>query len=70
MISSAMPAKPSPSVVFRVHAGRRRRAAKTTDTIYADDGQEIGASSSAAVQDGHLFIGSVLDHKVLDCAIK
>lgn len=61
--------KPSPSVVFRVHLGANG-APQSYDTIFADDGQEIGASSSAAIRDGHLFIGSVLDKKILDCVTK
>lgn len=63
------PHKPSPSAVFRVHLGADG-VPQSYDTIYANDGQEIGASSSAAIQDGHLFIGSVLDHKLLDCNMK
>jgi arylesterase/paraoxonase len=62
-------AKPSPSAVFRVHLDANG-APKSYDTIYANDGGEIGASSSAAIRGGHLFIGSVLDKKLLDCNIK
>lgn len=62
-------ARPSPSAVFRVHLGADG-APKSYDTIFADDGRELGASSSAAIQDGHLFIGSVLDKKLLDCNMK
>lgn len=60
---------PSPSAVFRVHLDAKG-APQSYDTIYANDGHEIGASSSAAVWNGHLIIGSVLDDKVLECPMK
>lgn len=63
------PNKPSPSVVFRVHLDPAG-APTGYETIYANDGAQIGASSSAAISDGHLYIGSVLDNKVLDCRLK
>ena len=37
------------------------------ETIFADDGKLIGASSAAAVAGGKLLIGSVLDDKMLEC---
>ena len=61
--------KPSPSAVFRVRLDRAG-VPQSYDTLYANDGHEIGASSSAAVWNGHLFIGSVLDNKVLECPVK
>jgi len=39
-------------------------------SVYADDGPGISAASAAAVLDGHLFIGSALDSKLLDCVLK
>ena len=62
-------AKPSPSVVFKVHLDPVG-APQSYQTVYANDGAEIGGSSSAAIQDGRLIIGSVLDNKLLDCRLK
>ena len=60
--------KPSPSEVVRVNLDK---AGVPTgyETIFADDGALIGASSSAAVVGKKLLIGSVLDNKLLDCEI-
>jgi hypothetical protein len=63
------PGKPAPSSVFRVSLGPDG-APRDYRTIYANEGAEIGAAGSAALQDGHLFIGAGLDRKLLDCAIK
>jgi hypothetical protein len=62
-------AKPSPSEIFRVHLDAKG-VPQSYDTLYANDGHEIGAASSAAVWNGHLVIGSALDSKVLDCPVK
>jgi len=63
------PGRPSPSVVFKVRRDSDG-APENYQTVYANDGNEIGASSSAAIQDGRLIIGSVLDNKLLDCTMK
>jgi len=63
------PGKPSPSAVFRVHLDKDG-VPQRYDTLYANDGQEIGAASSAAVWNGHLIIGSALDNKILECPVK
>jgi hypothetical protein len=40
----------------------------STDTVYAGD--DIKAATAAVKTDGHLFIGSAHDDKLLDCAVK
>ena len=65
----ANPAKPSPSAVFRVHLDKGG-VPQSYDTLYANEGREIGASSSAAIWNGHMVIGSALDQKLLDCPAK
>ncbi len=64
----ADPSKPSPSVVFRIvlQDGLPQRY----DTVYANDGEQLAASSSAAVYQNRLIIGSVLDDKMLDCTMQ
>ena len=62
----ADPSKPSPSEVVRVSLDKSG-VPTGYETIFADDGALIGASSSAAVVGKHLLIGSVLDNKLLDC---
>ncbi|HEY4273981.1 MAG TPA: hypothetical protein VGM68_00735 [Rhizomicrobium sp.] len=62
----ADPTKPSPSEVFRVTLDK---AGVPTgyETIFANDGGLIGASSTASMVGKRLLIGSVLDAKILDC---
>jgi arylesterase/paraoxonase len=57
--------KPSPSEIFRmpVKVGEPQYA----QLIYADLGHQIGAASVGATANGHLFIGTFLDSKILDC---
>jgi arylesterase/paraoxonase len=62
----ADPGKPSPSEVFRVTLDKSG-VPTGYETIFADDGGRIGASSSAAMVGKRLLIGSVLDNKMLDC---
>jgi arylesterase / paraoxonase len=64
----ADPGKPSPSAVFRVTLDKSG-VPQSYETIFANDGGLIGASSSAAVVGKRLLIGSVLDDKMLDCQI-
>jgi arylesterase/paraoxonase len=61
------PSKPAPSEIFRVavHDGIPQAAS----LVYANMGEEIGASSVGAVADGHLLIGSPFDNKILDCRL-
>jgi len=61
--------KPSPSEVMRITLDK---AGVPTgyETIFANDGGLIGASSSAAVAGKQLLIGSVLDDKLLICDMK
>ena len=65
----ADPSKPSPSEVLRISLDK---AGVPTgyETLFADDGGLIGASSSAAVVGKKLIIGSVLDDKLLICEMK
>jgi hypothetical protein len=37
--------------------------------VYANKGEQIGASSVGAVSDGHLLIGSPFDSKILNCML-
>jgi arylesterase / paraoxonase len=65
----ADPGKPSPSEVFRITLDQSG-VPQAYETIFADDGAQIGASSSAAIVGKRLLIGSVLDDKLLDCQMK
>ncbi|MES2254245.1 MAG: hypothetical protein V4559_04275 [Pseudomonadota bacterium] len=62
----ADPAKPSPSEVFRVTLDKDG-VPTGYETIFADTGRLIGASSVAAMVGKRLLIGSVLDDKILEC---
>lgn len=62
----ADPAKPSPSEVFRVTLDKDG-IPTGYETIFANDGGLIGASSAAAMIGQRLLISSVLDAKLLDC---
>ena len=64
----ADPGKPSPSEVFRVSLDKSG-VPQSYETIFANDGGQIGASSSAAVVGQRLLIGSVLDDKMLECQL-
>jgi arylesterase/paraoxonase len=61
------PSKPSPSQIFRmpVKNGEPQEAQR----IYTNLGEQIGAASVGAAQNGHLFIGSIFDPKILDCTL-
>jgi arylesterase/paraoxonase len=60
------PAKPSSSEVFRVTLDKDG-VPTGYETIFADQGRLIGASSVAAMVGQRMLIGSVLDDKVLEC---
>jgi hypothetical protein len=64
-----LPALGAASTVARVVIGSDGKPV-SQDTIYADDGQGIKAATAAVKTDGHLFIGSRYDAKLLDCAVK
>lgn len=64
----ADPTQPSPSEVFRVTLDKSG-VPQSYETIFADEGGKIGASSTAAVVDNRLLISSVLDDKLLECAL-
>jgi Arylesterase len=61
--------KNAPSQVVRVTVDAAGRP-QSQETVFADDGKLIGAASSVVHTDGHLFIGSMLDDKLLDCSYK
>ncbi|HVU22237.1 MAG TPA: SMP-30/gluconolactonase/LRE family protein [Rhizomicrobium sp.] len=61
------PSKPSPSEIFRLPV--KNGVPRAAQRIYSNLGQEIGAASVGAVADGHLFIGSIFDPKILDCTL-
>ena len=65
----ADPTKPSPSEVVRVTLDKSGLPTGY-ETIFADEGGLIGASSSAAAVGKKLLIGSVLDNKLLVCDMK
>jgi arylesterase / paraoxonase len=62
-------ANPSPSQVVRVTLDKSS-VPTGYETLFADDGALIGASSSAAMVGKILLIGSVLDNKLLICDMK
>ncbi len=64
-----LPALSDASTVVRVTVGNDGKALGQ-DVVYADDGQGIKAATAAVKIDGHLFIGSSHDDKLLDCAVK
>ena len=64
-----LPSLSGASTVARVVVGSDGKPI-SQDTVYADDGQGIKAATAAVKADGHLFIGSSHDDKLLDCAVK
>lgn len=62
-----LPSLSADSVVVRVSATPDGKP-QSVDTVYAGDG--IKAATAAVKTDGHLFIGSRHDDKLLDCAMK
>jgi arylesterase/paraoxonase len=61
------PSKPAPSEIFRV--GVQNGIPQAASLVYANMGEQIGASSVGATADGHLLIGSPFDSKILDCRL-
>jgi arylesterase/paraoxonase len=61
------PSKPSPSEIYRVDVDKS--IPQSVTPVYANLGQEIGAASVGTSADGHLFIGSIFDPKILDCRL-
>ena len=61
------PSKPAPSEIFRIET--REGIPQFASLVYANMGDEIGASSVGATADGHLLIGSPFDNKILDCRL-
>ena len=65
---AAHPDQPSPSAIYElsIAGGRLMRAVP----IYVDKGGELGSATVGAAFDGHLYIGTVYDNKILDCVLK
>jgi hypothetical protein len=61
--------RPGTAQVFRVRLGPDGKPL-SYDTLFSDDGHLIKGANSAAVYNGHLFIGSAGDSKMLMCDIK
>lgn len=61
------PKKPSPSEITKVTVTGGMPA--SAETVYENDGSQIGASSVGAAFNGHLYIGSIFDPKILDCTL-
>jgi len=62
------PAKPSPSEILKVTV--QGGIPVSAVPVYVNAGAQIGAASVGATANGHLFIGSIFDAKVLDCVVK
>jgi arylesterase / paraoxonase len=61
------PSRPAPSEVFKITLANGIPQAAAA--IYTNLGDQIGASSVAAVTGHRLLIGSLLDTKILDCTM-
>jgi hypothetical protein len=61
--------KPGSAQVFRVRVGTDG-APLAYETIFSDDSHSLKGASSAAIYNGHLFIGSADDNKMLMCDVK
>jgi hypothetical protein len=64
-----LPSLSGASTVVRAVIGSDGKLA-SQDAVYADDGEGIKAATAAVKTDGHLFIGSSHDDKLLDCVVK
>jgi hypothetical protein len=62
-------AKPGTAQIFRVHLGPDG-VPVSYETLFSDDGHLLKSANSAGVYNGHLFIGSARDSKMLECDIK
>jgi arylesterase / paraoxonase len=61
------PSKPSPTEIFHVRvAGGIPQSA---EPVYVNPGREIGAGSVGAQAGRNIFIGSIFDPKILECAL-
>ena len=61
--------KPGSAQVFRVRLDGSG-VPQSYETIFSDDGHKLTGASSAQIYNGHLFIGSARDSKMLECDIK
>jgi DNA-binding beta-propeller fold protein YncE len=67
--SNRLPSLGGASSVVRVMVGSDGKLTGQ-ETVYADDGEGITSATAAVKTDGHLFIGSRHDDKLLDCVVK
>jgi hypothetical protein len=61
------PSKPSPSEVYELPV--KDGIPQSVARVYGNLGEQIGAASVGAVAQGHLFIGSIFDPKILECKL-
>jgi hypothetical protein len=64
-----LPSISDASAVVRVVVGSDGKLV-SQETVYGDEGEGIKAATAAVKTEGHLFIGSSHDDKLLDCAVK
>ena len=62
-------AKLGTAQVYRVRLDRDGLP-QSYELIFSDDGHLLNGASSAALYNGHLFIGSARDNKMLECDVK
>jgi hypothetical protein len=62
-------ARPGTAQVYRVRLDRDGLP-QSYQLIFSDDGHLLAGASSANIYNGHLFIGSARDNKMLDCDIR
>jgi arylesterase / paraoxonase len=61
------PTKPSPTEIFHVRVSGG--IPQSAEPVYVNSGREIGAGSVGATAGKNLFIGSIFDPKILECAL-
>ena len=62
-------AKPGTAQVYRVRLDRDGLP-QSYEMIFSDDGHQLAGASAADIYNGHLFIGSAGDSKMLECDVK
>ena len=61
------PSRPSPTEIFHVRVSGG--IPQSAEPVYVNSGREIGAGSVGATSGKNLFIGSIFDPKILECAL-
>ncbi|SRR5579862_460958 len=61
------PSKPSPTEIFHVRV--TGGIPQSAEPVYVNPGREIGAGSVGAQAGKNIFIGSIFDPKILECAL-